>query len=494
MIGAGEKRWCVPITAVATVLVLALTVALGALHGVQSGPGFDSGWGTARIIEDNNLASAYPDIAVDGSGNAVAVWSQEDGYRFNIWSNRFVVGVGWGEAQQIETNNSGDAYYAQVSVDGLGNAFAVWYQWEGNIQGPYRVWSNRYDVGSGWETAQLLQTDMTVSAEYPQVAADGFGNAFAMWSQDDGGVWSNRYVVGSGWGTAQLIEPSGSAPQVAFDSSGNAVAVWRHDDWFVGTIWANRYVVGTGWGTAQALEDVGAEFTGSPQVAVDSSGNALAVWYKSSGGGYWELWSSRYVVGTGWEPAQVFGTSDWGDVYDSQIAVDDSGNTVAVWGQYDYDIGRSVIWSNRYVVGSGWGTAQLIQIDTSEYTTYWDVAAGGSGNAVAVWCQGNGSYDSIWSNRYSAESGWGIAQLIETDDSGYALDPHVAMDSSGNAVAVWYQWDGTYYSIWANRYESGEPAIPEFGTVIIPVLSVVAISFTMRGKKKGVCASSRKRP
>jgi hypothetical protein len=29
----------------------------------------------------------------------------------------------------------------------------------------------------------------------------------------------------------------------------------------------------------------------------------------------------------------------------------------------------------------------------------------------------------------------------------------VAFDADGNAIAVWYQYDGTWYNIWANWFE-----------------------------------------
>jgi hypothetical protein len=68
-----------------------------------------------------------------------------------------------------------------------------------------------------------------------------------------------------------------------------------------------------------------------------------------------------------------------------------------------------------------------------------------SGNGIAVWRQGS----NIWANRYTAGSGWGTAELMDTD-SGTAEDPQIAMDSDGNAIAVWHQGP---FAIWANRFE-----------------------------------------
>ena len=48
-----------------------------------------AGWGVAELIETGAYTAAFPQVAVDPDGNAVAVWEQSDGIRSNIWANRF---------------------------------------------------------------------------------------------------------------------------------------------------------------------------------------------------------------------------------------------------------------------------------------------------------------------------------------------------------------------------------------------------------------------
>jgi hypothetical protein len=81
------------------------------------------------------------------------------------------------------------------------------------------------------------------------------------------------------------------------------------------------------------------------------------------------------------------------------------------------------------------------------------VAIDADGNAVAVWHQSDGTRTNIWSNRYTASTGlWGMAEIIETDNAGNANDPQVAIDTYGNAVAIWRQTDGTRMNVWTNMY------------------------------------------
>jgi hypothetical protein len=342
-----------------------------------------------------------PQVAMDSSGNAIAVWYQYDGNWSSIFANRYVAGTGWGTAKLIETNNAGDASQPQVAMDSSGNAIAVWYQYDGNWSS---IFANRYVAGTGWGTAELIETDNAGDAREPQIAVDSSGNAFAVWYQWDG----TRY-----------------------------------------SIFASRYLAGTGWGAVKLIETNNAGDASQPQVAMDSSGNAIVVWEQSDGTRY-NICANRYIAGTGWCSAKFIETDNAGDALYPQIAMDTSGNAIAVWGQSDGTLNN--IWANRYVAGTGWGTAKLIEKGNAGDALYPQIAMDSSGNAFAMWMQSDGTRYNVWRNRYVAGTGWGTAELIETDNSWDAGYAQVAMDSSGNAIAVWGQSDGIRMNIWANRF------------------------------------------
>ena len=117
----------------------------GALMGTDYNWSFtteDGDWGAAELIETDNAGNAStPQIAIDSSGNAVAVWTQWDGTRDSIWANRFN-GTSWGTAELIEADNAGNAEYPQIAFDSSGNAIAVWYQSDGNR---VNIYANRFD-------------------------------------------------------------------------------------------------------------------------------------------------------------------------------------------------------------------------------------------------------------------------------------------------------------------------------------------------------------
>src|SRR5690606_1592584 len=80
-----------------------------------------------------------------------------------------------------------------------------------------------------------------------------------------------------------------------------------------------------------------------------------------------------------------------------------------------------------------WGNAELIETDNVGAANYPQIAVDAKGNAIAVWQQSDGTRNNIWANRYVVGTGWGVATLIEKDDAGAARNAQVAVDAKGNA-------------------------------------------------------------
>ncbi|MEJ6743527.1 MAG: hypothetical protein QNK66_01975, partial [Porticoccaceae bacterium] len=158
---------------------------------------------------------------------------------------------------------------------------------------------------------------------------------------------------------------------------------------------------------------------------------------------------TSWFNGTSWGMAELIETDNAGSALSPQIAFDSSDNAIAVWNQSDGT--RNNIWANRFN-GTSWGTAELIEARDAGNAEYPQIAFDSSGNATAVWYQSDGTRTNIWANRFDGAS-WGSAELIEAGDAGNAEYPQIAFDSSGNAIAVWYQSDGNRVNIYANRFD-----------------------------------------
>lgn len=430
------------------------------------------------LIETDDSGTAYlPQVAADGAGNAIAVWYQSDGTTYNIWANQYVNGYGWLTAELIESNDTVSAYQPQLAMDGMGNALAIWPQYDGAF---LNLSSNRFEAGSGWGTADLIVLNDYGAYPRPRLAMDDSGIAMAVWSQYSSmqfSIFSDRYAVGAGWGGIELVETvnlgNAIAPQLALDGGGNAVAVWMQENGTKSSIWANRYAVGAGWGIAEMITaNESAYSTGysSPQLAADALGNVIAVWTQYDGI-HSDIWANRYVAGSGWGVAEKVGADDSVSASSPQVAIDAAGNAVATWSEYDGTQFNTS--SSRYTINVGWGTPQLIGTIYSAIPTSPHVAVDVLGNAVTIWSQYDWTRWTIWTNRYVVDAGWGIAGMIETNNSENATSPQIAVDPTGNAYAVWEQYDGVRENIWAAHYIAPDPTpIPEFSS-----MPLVAITF-----------------
>jgi hypothetical protein len=191
--------------------------------------------------------------------------------------------------------------------------------------GPKRGGENSDGGGGGSDGSGGSIEGTGSSTDGSDGAPDGDGD-----SGSDGET-ENPYF-GKTWGMAELIETDdsedASSPQIAFDSSGNAIAVWHQYDGSRYSIYANRYIAGAGWSTAGLIETGDTGEASSPQIAFDLDGNAIAVWHQYDGSSY-SILANRYVAGAGWGASKLIETNDTGEASSPQIAIDLSGNTQA---------------------------------------------------------------------------------------------------------------------------------------------------------------------
>lgn len=412
----------------------------------------EKAWEEATLVVFDNPGLLYsPQIAFDGLGNAFAVWQQSDGTRYNVWANRYIPEIGWITATLIETNNAGSVSDSKVACDNFGNALVVWSQSDGTRS---NIWANRYIRGIGWDTAHLIEFNDAGSASNPQIVINNEGDAFVIWIQSDGtrdNVWASRFIAGWGWATTVLIETDdagpASSPHVACDDAGNAIAVWSQSDGTRKNIWANRYTAGSGWGVAALIETENAGDAFNPRVAVDGNGNAIAVWSQSDGIRD-NLWANRYTANIGWSTATLIETENLGNASSPQIACDNAGNAIAIWYQRNP---IEHVWANRYTVGSGWGTAALLETDDTHPAMNPQIVMDREGNAIVTWMQNDGAWCNIVANRYVYNNGWDNPTPIENINKTFDV-PQIAIDQEGNIIVIWWEWGVMLNRIWANIF------------------------------------------
>jgi hypothetical protein len=189
------------------------------------------------------------DVLVDAAGNATAIWTQYDGERLHVMYNR-LTGDTWGTPAIVETGNDGElgnAYDTRAAIDGNGNIVAMWVQ--NDVDEGHYV-ANRYVPGTGWGTQQNIGNYASVgfaaATTELKLVGNAAGDVIALWTLYSGigaeNVLEPYQVVANEfngatleWGAPDVIDKEEPADEwgdaseiaVAIDAEGNATAVWK---------------------------------------------------------------------------------------------------------------------------------------------------------------------------------------------------------------------------------------------------------------------------
>lgn len=433
--------------------------------------------GTAELFEPSpGRIYGLPRIAVNESGDAILVWSQDDAQgRGRIWTTRYSGGV-WSAPQTIDavTAATQGAHDPDVAIDASGRAVAVWWQYDSSFPVGFDAGSARaaiYDPGSGWGAPALLESN-TAQVLEPRVAMNAAGAAVVVWRQDNTSsrfpadqIHAARRLPGQNWQAPVLIDTahvegtSSASPTISIDTDGNAFALWyRYDstgqDVNSDVVYVNRLTPVTGWSTAAVLRTLPPETRGINSgagllsVVTVASNAAVAAWEESDANNNVRVYRSAYRngawaapedAGAGSTPmlaaadgsalltlsadvavpngidvrARVYAytpTGGWdaGTYIDAPGAVslpvfaagNAAGRAMAVWQQFadpSDPASARVLYANHFD-GAAWSTPRPLQGQpTSDMLLFLGLGLDGAGNAFATWLAGGDG----WVNRFA---------------------------------------------------------------------------------------------
>ena len=207
------------------------------------------------------------------------------------------------------------------------------------------------------------------------------------------------------------------------------------------------------WHPAE-IAKVNATNTSDVQVAVTPDGNAVAVWHEYDGANT-NVWANVFTLGTGWGTAQELQVSNTSDEVDPRVAVNAQGDAAVVWSENNGV--RSDIWYRPYTAGNGWGTAMQLSASNVGLANYSpQVAMNANGDAVFSWVNNTGSDYAAWARYLPANGSMGAAVRIESATGGTG-EARLAIDPAGNATALWSNYDSLNNTVdlWANTYSGG---------------------------------------
>jgi hypothetical protein len=443
----------------------------------------------SSLIPPTHLSSYQrdPDIAVDDAGNAYVVWTDDREGDKNIYFAHRPAGGTWGPSSKVN-DDAGTApqSHPAIAVDGNGNAYAVW---QDARDGSPNIYFAYQPSGGTWKTNEQVNDDPhdAIYARSPDIAVDVNGNAYAVWKEREdiysayrpaGGAWGTRTKVND-YGTVAritsplkadsslLITPSPTpnpsptptpnptpipgqeyAPAIDVDNKGNGYAVWADSREGSFDVYFALGSAGDGWEPNVRVNGTPGPVRGwpSPAIAVDGSGNAYAIWEQPFTNR--DLYFAYRPVGSVWGTSEKVNDSTGTVQRSPAIAVDGNGNAYAVWTD-NRDGENALYWAYRPADG-GWGSDARV-------TDYASIAS----QSIPT-SQGN---NTLVPSATPAPTSAPVQQY----------NPAITLDGSGNAYIVWENYiDNVDDILFAYSLQSYQP----LGVFTSPVLDTGMITAT----------------
>ncbi len=264
-----------------------------------------NGWSTPETVVSET--STFQQVAASSpSGKAFVIYNQSKPdaddiftHFYNTYVRSFSLGSGWGTPQAVgnkvfEMNGSAylnptttpGHYEPTISVDGEGNALALWS--EVYYQGAnYKITVNGFNTVTGWGTAQRIgeigsNSTLTVSA----FASDASGASYiglvdcqySFGSTARSNIYVAKFIEGT-WSFDKVVD---SLPYYALKSAVTAgktgvLLTWMQIENNAFRLWMKSYDPHSGWGPASRVDTLTAS-VGNYQTARDGSGNIYLIW------------------------------------------------------------------------------------------------------------------------------------------------------------------------------------------------------------------------
>lgn len=254
---------------------------------------------TATSIQD------YPKSCSDGSDGVIVTWEDaRGGSGFRIYAQRLDAngkalwttnGIAMAPAGSISQR------YPIIAADGTGGAYVVWQDWRNSSNGIDLYGQHVTSSGTlGWDTNGKAVASSPADQTGAVITADGYGNAFVVWednntsstSQPD--LWMNKLTTaGPQWGAGSglaLTTQSSKQKRAAIceDGAGGFYCAWDNDANNPTAIYAQR-VDGTGkplWGGQYGVvvfqQSSGSPSPNSKNVSIRRDGNQLLLAWETT--------------------------------------------------------------------------------------------------------------------------------------------------------------------------------------------------------------------
>ena len=363
-------------------------------------------------------------VAIAPNGDFLVTWNSDQSGNspvsgLDVFAQRYSSdGSPAGSEFQVNTFTNHNQFAPDVAADGQGNFIVVW---SGYVPTSFvqSVGGQRFD-----SNGTPLGTEFAINAGQgssvaPVVAADAAGDFIVVWNDlgsfgVDVAINAQRFdSSGAKQGTEFQVAPLGpfdATPRqsVAMDEVGNSVVVWMS-----GQIFGQRFDSnGAALGTQFQASSYPANSDAYPQVAAAPNGDFVVVWQNSNGedGQYTGIFGQRFTS-SGERLGSEFQVNTYTPQYQSfpDVAMDAAGDFIVTWGSFkDTGIVARRYHSDGFPEGTEFGISHGNEARSA-------VASAPNGDFTAVWLGGDGSLTGIFGGRFAVPTPLPSATPTETN-------------------------------------------------------------------------------
>ncbi len=423
-----------------------------------------------KVNQDGGMGDKQvPAVALDKTGNAMAVWTDYRDGDPTIYAQRYN-SSGIAQGGNFRVSDKVDAYpqgAPSVSADGLGNFIVVWE--EGPGYGKW-IFAQRFDAAGKKLGDQIrVNTDVgSVSVHDAAVAADGSGGFVVVWVEDRDAkstVYGQRFnAAGMTLGANFIVESSLPGnnqfnPAVAMDGSGNFIAAWQQDVTIGYDIRAQLFDnSGTRIGQVVRInKDIGIGSQTYPAAAVNVNGKGMVVWSDQRNGNA-DIYGRYFDFAGSFDQADFKVNDDAGNASQLYpcVTVDRTGYFAVAW--QDDRKGSSDIYMQRY--RNPWllplANIKVNDNPTSAYQSHPAMAMNENGDFFVVWQDRRNDFNELYAQRFTTSAALVKSNFKLADDQGSAEQIHsdIAVSPAGDFMIVWQDRRNGYSDIYAQFYNA----------------------------------------
>ncbi len=291
---------------------------------------------------------------------------------------------------------------------------------------------NKADPGSRWRTPVTLDRGNLGEA---CLGLDGRSHGLALW-ENGGRLWTMPIGPRTAPAIMRLPFGGGTTPRLVMNPDGRGIALWQV------VVAGERQLLGKILGSGGGMANVVFRTQGQVrhlQAAVDRRGNAMVVWLHEVEGRFEVMAKSFDTRGLAWEQEPTTLGMLATNAMEPRIAVNHREHAMVLWEFQDAG-SEGLVASHYWPADRIWSDRPVPVV--AHATHHHQVVMDDFGNALALWINAPyGQRTTLEASFYDGQSSeWGEPETLGNAQA--IFPPQLAMSGTGEALAVWSQGEG----------------------------------------------------